>query len=272
MEQKMSGVEKAKWIALLVGTVVFMLLVLWVVVSHAQSVGVLVNPGFEPPYTERGAPERKVAVGWNLWFANEWNRIPGITDNSFPTGIPEFKGAIEFPYRIRSGTGSQCWFNTYRSHYAGVYQVVRVVKGKTYVFTVWAQSWANISGDVTKSDGYYISLGIDPDGGEWFDSRAIQWSQWNEVPGAGSTVMPQWKQFTSPPVEARSDTISVWMSGANRWARLHGDIYVDDAKLEEIVESTTPCPTPVVCPTSTPSVGCPVVPGWMCEVVCRKGL
>lgn len=204
----------------------------------------LKNPSFEGVYTARGAGEVQVAPEWTPWWSEGLREIPGIdggSAGSIPTARPEYKPLPRSldAYRVHSGDTAQCWFSFSRTNYAGLYQQVPVVVGKTYQFAVWAQAWA--SSDSSKpheSPGeLYISLGIDPDGGGWWKSRGIAWAQWQPVTNV-------YQRFVSLPITALKPLISVWIASGVKWALLHGDIYTDDAELCEVSPAISPTPEP----------------------------
>lgn len=221
--------------------------------ARAQTNEQIVNAGFELPYNEQGAGPIQVPHGWAAWWEDGLHDIPGIQGGSaaqYPTGRPEYKAAtldID-PHRVRSGGAAAQWFNYSRTGYAGLLQRVNVEQGARYAFSVWAQCWSGDSNDPTicPPDRAYISLGIDPDGGTWIGSRAIVWTQW-------SAVGPDYVNFDSLAVDARKDTITLFVSVAFKWALRHNDVYLDDAALQRIAEGTTPEP----CPTAIPCPSCP---------------
>lgn len=217
--------------------------------------GALVNGGFEGEYVTWGAGEVQVAPGWAPWYSEGAHEIPGIEGGSSatnPTARPEYRAATLAidAYRVRSGEEAQVWFSFMKTNYAGIYQSVPTEPGAVYEASVWAQCWAaNDDGNPHSCPWeLYISVGIDPDGGAWYKSRSIQWSQWQRVQ-AGYT------QFASPPVVANKARATVYIASAVKFAGKHGDIYVDDAQLELVKAGNGPCPTPEptrICPTAEP--------------------
>jgi hypothetical protein len=246
---------------------------------QAQGANLLTNGGFEGVYiSHENAGEVQVAPGWLPWHADGLTALPGITGGStgsgVPTARPEYKAATVAVDRLRvwEGDKAQCLFSFYRTHYAGVYQQVSVVVGRAYQVRVRAQAWSSATDDPRKSEGEeYISLGLDPEGGSWYGSRAVVWTQWK-------WVGPTYVEYVSEPVIAQKPTMTLFLSGAHKWALKHGDIYMDDARMAEVSmpgdcpACPTPqppvCPvypTPVVCPVATPCPVCPApVPGGTC--------
>jgi len=204
----------------------------------------LVNPSFEGTYTEWGVGEVKIAQGWQPWYSDGLKEIPGIEGGSastVPTARPEYRAATLAidPYRVLDGEQSQLWFSFYKTNYAGIFQQVVATKGKTYQFGVWAQSWSsNDDGNPHTSPGeLYISVGIDPDGGTWWKSRAIAWTQWSRVTNV-------FQEFVSLPITANKDKVTVWVASGEKFSLKHGDNYVDRAVMVEVPSGLEPCPTP----------------------------
>ena len=225
-------------------------------------VNLLLNPSFEGTYTVRNnAGEVQVAPDWSPWWSEGLREIPGMEGGSastIPTARPEYKPlpvSVD-AYRVHSGNTAQCWFSFSRVNYAGIYQQVPATVDKTYRFGVWAQAWSsNDDGAPHTSPGeLYISLGIDPDGGSWWKSRAIAWSQWQPVTNV-------YQRFVSLPIVAQKPMLSVWIASGVKWALKHGDIYVDDAECWEVAAAPTPEPEP------EPEPGTGINYDWIAQIV-----
>jgi len=205
----------------------------------------LINGSFEGDYTERGAGEIKVAPGWNPWYSQGKNDIPGLNGGGYETNAtrrPEMnKAAITLdPYRVRLGKAAQHWFCYSGCGYAGVLQQVPAAPGTTYRSSVWAQAWCGDKDSdphSCKPDIAYISIGIDPDGGDWYGSRAIVWTQWAML-NAG------YQQVQSVPVVARAARVTVYISVCFKYAATHNDVYLDDAALVQVEGAVVPPPEP----------------------------
>lgn len=175
----------------------------------------LENGDFEGGWREIGAPELKVADGWEAWWHHTDTR-------------PEYKIATKVvdALRIHEGEQAQQWFNNYATHTAGIYQVVEGVDvGREVILTAFVQCFSrNDDTNWRKSDGRYrMRVGIDPYGGINPESPDIVWSV---------TMQPydDYKAISVPTV-TRSDRLTVFVWGQAEWAVKHNDAYVDSVEL-----------------------------------------
>lgn len=184
----------------------------------------LLNPGFEGTFTERGAGEVKVAAGWEPWW------LPGVR--------PEYKDAAPYSDRIHSGDHAQQFFTTYATHTAGIYQRVDVPVGSTLTFSAYIHAWSQFRNG---SQGRYrMKIGVDPYGGIDPESPDIVWSD------GGNAVQP-YQGYTKLSVEtlARSDRATVFVWGQAEWATQHNNAYMDSASLTATTPEPLPTPTPL---------------------------
>lgn len=232
----------------------------------ADSPNLLANPGFEAGFTERKDPyypergsagELGVAEGWELWYDREQEcpiqaRIQALMPYYVSASCgeesynrrPEYKGE-EAAFRVRSGARSQKFFTTYGTHTAGMWQRVQVPAGSWVSFSIWAMTWSSNLDDPLYSmePGYYaVSVGIDPTGGDDWDSKTIRWSK-------PLTMHDRWVQHQVSAYTATGD-VTVWTRGTQVWPVKHNDSYWDDASL--VVLSASPTATPVDTPTPAP--------------------
>ena len=224
----------------------FFVLLLIMPVFAQGPVNLLTNPGFEGAYNPQdNQGEIRVANGWRAFWSEGQRYVPGIDGgfNDHPTRRPEYNAALPGvdPYRIRSGQAAQHWFSFSGTSYAGVMQRVEGVQvGNTYQARAWLQGWCdNADGNThyCAPNVAYVSIGIDPDGGDWYGSRAIQWSQWQALTGG-------YLRYNSPPVVANGTRVTVYISVAFKWPLKHDDAYLDDAELVVLTSSPQPTPTP----------------------------
>lgn len=209
---------------------------------QGQTVNLLLNPGFEDGFSQRGAGEVEVANGWFPWWLQG---TPDQTDVGY-LRRPEFKPELGrlFGYRrIHGGDFAQKYFTTYSTHVSGIYQQVSVRQGYRVVFSIWVQVWSS-SGDnpddIVDDGDYKVSIGIDPTGGVDGSSPNVIWSpQVKEY--------NRWAQLQVMAV-AQSATVTVFTRGAPLYRVKHNDSYWDDAS----VVASAPPPPPPVPPTSTP--------------------
>lgn len=210
---------------------------------QSQTVNLLLNPGFEDGFSQRGAGEVEVANGWFPWWLQG---TPDQTDVGY-LRRPEYKPEIArlFGYRrVHGGDFAQKYFTTYSTHVGGIYQQVSVPQGYRVTFSIWVQVWSS-SGDnpddILDDGDYKVSVGIDPTGDVDGSAPDVVWSppikEYN-----------QWVQLRVTAV-ARSSTVTVFTRSAPLYRVKHNDSYWDDAS---VVASPPPTPPPTP-PTSTPS-------------------
>ena len=213
----------------------------------------LVNPGFEEPYSPQGAGEVNVAHGWKAWYLDIPPCRPWRSDcfipcpsNCIENGAclrdygcmwarPEFGAMLyqQHTYRVHTGEAAAKYFSYGRMHQAGFYQQVSgIVPGTLVEFSAWVQTWMCFNFDNCdygrKSDlpsEMHIRIGIDPTGGTVPTSTNIIWSP--EAP-----AFDHWAYFTVQ-ARAQSSTVTVFTHSRPEWdfARANNDVYVDDANL-----------------------------------------
>ena len=224
----------------------------------APGVNMLVSPGFElaegesdyaarqDPYTGELAPQLRLARGWEPWFYNE-HVCPPHDPNCNPFSYnrrPEYKRETP-PGRVRSGQSAQKYFTSYGTHLGGMYQLAQVPAGSWVRFSAWVWVWSShkdVPAHSFRPGEYGVSLGIDPSGGELWDSPSIQWT----VP---ITQYDRWVHLETA-ARASADRVSVWARSAQRLPVEHNDSYWDDAELIVLASAPTPTTTPL--PTATP--------------------
>ncbi|MBI4771226.1 MAG: LysM peptidoglycan-binding domain-containing protein [Chloroflexi bacterium] len=202
----------------------------------AAGTNLLVNPGFEGPYsTWGGIREFQVSQGWTPWYANP--APPGFDPATYRR--PEYKNAAGFANRVHSGCCAQQYFNTYSTHQAGLYQQVPVNKGASLRFSAYAQVWSSSKDDptVSTSSGLVtVRVGIDPSGGTNPAAAGVIWS-------APVESYDRWS-LLSVGATASASTVTVFVYSSVRWAVKHNDVYWDDASLEAVAGGVTPTATP----------------------------
>ena len=212
---------------------------------QGQTVNLLLNPGFEDGFSQRGAGEVVVANGWFPWWVQG---TPDQTEIGY-LRRPEYKpeDARLYGYRrVHGGEYAQKYFNTYSTHVAGVYQQVTVPQGYRVTFSIWVQVWSS-SGDnpddIKDHGDYQVSVGIDPIGGSDGSSPNVVWS----VP---VREYNQWVQLKVT-ATAQSSTVTAFIRGAPLYRVKHNDSYWDDASL--VASSPPPPPSTPPTPTRSPT-------------------
>lgn len=205
---------------------------------------VLVNPGFEDGFSDRGSGEVTVANGWTPWWQDGPNQEKGFFRR------PEFKPEDANKHsrrRIRNGNFAQKVFTTFSTHNAGLYQQVQVPVGSKLTFSAWVQAWSSTEPDPStyKDPGnYHVYVGIDPTGGTDFRSPNVIWSP-------GRMEYNTWMQL-SVEATATAGTVTVFLRGESEFRVQFNDSYWEDACLN--VVRPTPRPTSPPKPTSTPTI------------------
>ena len=199
---------------------------------------ILLNPGFDDGFSDRGAGEVTVANGWQPFWQD------GPLQNDGFNHRPEYKpedGTRFGLRRIREGYWAQKMFTTYATHHGGVFQQVNVPVGSTVRLTAWAQVWSSDKDNVESSSGgkYAVAVGIDPTGGTNFNAPSVVWSPRSET-------LDQYVQLAVE-AKAQAGTVTVFLRGDAEFRVKHNDVYFDDAC---VTYSAPPPPTPK--PTDTP--------------------
>jgi len=232
------------------------------------SYNLLTNPGFEDGYSERPDPhdlwkgpqgELTIANGWELWYDNSDQCREGLCCYNYrPEYKPEDGYIFTNPQRVRSGRYAQKMFTLYSTHTAGLYQRVAVAEGSELEFSSWVVVWSSSQGNPhysTLPGKYWLSVGIDPYGGEDPYSDQIIWS--DRIEHYDEHV---WLSVTAV---AQADHVTVFTKAAPEWCVKHNDSYWDDARLITplpfkvflplVFKNPTPTPTATSTVTLTPT-------------------
>jgi len=213
---------------------------------------VLVNPGFEDGFSDRGAGEVSVANGWFPWYQDG----PGQNEGFYRR--PEYKpeDAARFgTRRIHSGNWAQKLFSTFATHNAGVFQQVKLPAGSKLTLSAWVQAWSSQDANpdaVVDPGNYRVYIGIDPTGGTDWSSPNVVWSP----------ASLQYNTWLRLEVKATSQagTVTVFLRGQPEFRNQFNDSYWDDVCLTAVRPATatpkatnTPknTPTPTLSPTAT---------------------
>jgi len=205
-----------------------------------------------------------VANGWQLWY-NNVQACPTLMPEALAWQVSRLETQSEcdpvsynrrpeyqpepYPDRVHGGTTSQKMYTFSGTHEAGLYQIVTgVTPGQWLRFAIWVQVWSSDQDYNAYSalPGFYAtSVGIDPYGGDRWDSPNIVWTK-PYVSG------DRWV-LQEVSAQARSSTVSVWVRGTQNFPVKHNDSYWDDASLVVIGGSPTPTPTDTPAPTAPPT-------------------
>lgn len=248
-------------------------------IPPAQGGELLKNPGFDGPMWfksqccgEDGLPinEVQIAEGWTAWWLQtppSWVVPPNNCEHKALWGCywmrPEFVDSARTlrAHRIRSGDNSQKYFSYGRMHEAGLYQrVTGITPGARLRFTVYMQAWMCIE-PADCDAGYrsdnpttmHMRVGIDPHGGTDVFSPNVVWS-------GEMDSFDRWSQYAVEAV-AQSNAVTVFTHSRPEWdaARLHNDVYVDDASLVQVGTGAV-APKPATQPTATPAAPAATAP------------
>jgi hypothetical protein len=187
----------------------------------------LVDPGFEGPYTNRGANDFNIPQGWDVWYALS----PRTADwmNLRPVAFPH-RTAPE----VHSGALSLNLNKSWATFTAVVYQQVYVPRGSTVRASVWA--WLHVCGDPGSANpqacgsdpnsGAGVRIGIDPDGGGNPNAREIVWSGF-------ATPHDRWGNVS---VEARAtgSVVTLFLFTHQHNPKAFNNVYWDSAYLEYV--------------------------------------
>jgi|GEM_PF-514847 len=217
--------------------------------ARLQSGELLVNPGFEEPFSAG------VANGWQPWYITPdgvnyptscpMNSNPDVCK---PYGVPSYGAAQPQDSRVppRSISGNaQKWGAFYYVYIGGVYQQVSgLTPGARLNFSAYTQAF-NCSDDRGCFGGVgqlgysyepglnSLRVGIDPTGGTNPFSSNIVWSSYANPLDA----------YVQQSVEAvaQSDKATVFVWSAPQYPQKHLETYVDSASL--VVTGQGPAPT-----------------------------
>ncbi len=201
----------------------------------------LQNPGFEGDYLPfNGDASRRVAPSWSAWNAP---RSSG--DPTWANITPQYAKATN-PNRIRSGSGTQEFFEVFATFNGGVYQRVNAAIGAPLRFSAFLNVWSTTRDDPNQSleaGAVSVQVGIDPTGGTNGTSSAIVWSP-------AERFYDEYRQLSVNAVAA-ANTVTVFVRAIMLEPVRHNHVYVDDAALV-VTAGTLPTSTPVaVQPTLT---------------------
>ncbi len=233
-----------------------------------QSGELLVNPGFEEPFSGQG-----VANGWKPWaVAPDGVNYPASCVNGAPNckpyGIPAYGPSqpqdSRVPPRAMSGN-SQKWGSSYFVYIAGVYQQVgNVTSGTRLHFSAFVQMFVctddqecfGKAGSIGLSSGAgtnRVRIGIDPTGGTDAFSSNIVWS--NEINPLDT--------FSPLAVEAvaQNSTVTVFVYSAPEYPAKHVENFVDNASLTAVGQGGTSTPQATLAPASTSGPAPTLPPG-----------
>lgn len=197
----------------------------------APGVNLLENPGHEHPgayFDNRG----ELNVTWS-WVPFWQEPPPGVDlrDQNYRT--PEFRPpfARDYPERVKSGGGSDRWFNYFAlNKAAGVMQVVKNVPvGRPIRFTSHLQLWSsNDNAQPVKStnDGnLLVRLCIDQDGGPRDMTDPLM------VCSGWAQPYDTWRQLSVDGV-ARNSEVLVFAQTTASLPVEHNDAYMDESCFE----------------------------------------
>ncbi len=199
--------------------------------APGPGMNLLSNPGHEHPgvyFAGRG----EINVTWS-WVPFWQEPPPGADPRDQNYRTPEFRPvfAHEYPERVRSGSGSDRWFNFWAlNKQAGIMQEIRNLPVNAPLrFTTWAQLWSsNQTTQPARSveDGNLkIRVCIDQDGGprDMTDPN-LKCSPWAQPYDA-------WAQISVDAVALNSTALALIQTTADIPVQ-HNDAYVDDSCFE----------------------------------------
>ncbi len=176
----------------------------------------------------------EINVTWD--WVPFWEEPPAGADPRDPNyRTPEFRPpfARDYPYRVRSGAGSDRWFNYYAlNKKAGIMQYVADVPvGAPIRFTTWVQLWSsqddhyNPATASRNEGGLKVRVCIDQDGGPRdMTDLALVCSDWFDEADV-------WKQISVDGV-AKNGVVNALIWSSASLPVQHNDVYVDESCFE----------------------------------------
>jgi len=172
---------------------------------------------------------------WTAWW------IEGYYVNGQQLSRPEVKllsGTLVDPERVRSGNQVAQWFTFWRPHVGGLMLRQPAVPGQDYELSAFGHSWYSncsywqfvhwsypLDYDCSTALTWahdYLSVGIDPYGGDNPFASWVVWSDEREIYGT----------YSDDPLMARAraqgDTVTLWLRSRALWGLKHADNYWDD--------------------------------------------
>lgn len=204
-------------------------------------VNLLTNPGHEHPGTYFGG-RGEINTTWN--WVPFWEEAPpdkDPRDQNYRT--PEFRPpfARDYPERVKSGGGSDRWFNYFAlNKNAGIMQyVVNMPVGAPVRATSWLQVWSTnddypVESKKDVNEGNLkVRLCIDQDGGprDVTDPQLVcsDWAQPNN----------RWDQLVVDGV-AKNSAVNIILQSTADIPVQHNDIYADDSCFEVLPAAGAP--------------------------------
>ncbi len=193
----------------------------------APNTNLLIDPGFEGTYTNRGATDFNIPQGWDVWYALS----PHTADwmNLRPVAFPH-RTAPE----IHSGSLSLNLNKGWATFTAVVYQQVYVPAGATVRANAWAR--LHVCGDPGSANppgcgsdpnsGAGVRIGIDPNGGGDPNASEIVWSGF-------ATPHDYWGQMFAE-TRAIGSVVTLLLYTHQHNPKAFNNVYWDSAYLEYI--------------------------------------
>ena len=181
----------------------------------------LQNPGFEEPYTQREAPEIKVAASWHFGYDSSVGPRPELG--------PEVAGVAAS--RVMDGARAQKGFFTFNRGHWWVWQQVPVVAGHWYRGLVYVWCWSSERDDASVSSGatgkLWCRVGINPWG-------VVEPISWGTVYGQALVAVYDKWQIYEVIAQANREQIAFIVDLKNEERAKHNDWYIESAFLHEI--------------------------------------
>jgi hypothetical protein len=198
---------------------------------YGPGINLLTNPGHEHPgayFAGRG----EINVTWD-WVPYWEESPPGVDPRDQYFRTPEFRPpfARDFPERVKSGGGSDRWFNYFAlNKKAGIMQYVAGVPfGAPIRFSSHLQLWSsndnNVPAKSTNDGNLLVRVCIDQDGGPRnMDDPELVCSDWKQP-------YDKWQQISVDAV-AKNNVVNVLIWSTASIPVEHNDIYADESCFE----------------------------------------
>lgn len=208
------------------------------------------NPGFDGFAVEQGASEVVVPLGWSAWWRTGpidcvlYERLettgpcPSIETPDLAYKRPEFtvipaEGRWLDPPRVVGDGQAARFFCTYGICEGGYLQQVQVRLGERYVLSAQMHAWCTQNTQETYRSqldtvddrlNCELAVGLDPTGG--LDPRSAE-VIWQPI-----YAYDAFQLVRTPPVQAQSAVMTLYLKGRSLWALRHNDFHFDQVTFE----------------------------------------
>jgi len=207
--------------------------------------GTLLNPDLEEDYCTLHSYQTWPVLNVKVDVAPAWQPFCNFVDGSLTNKWPEFGPTYkaEYPYRVHSGAVAQQYGTSGGGAFeAGIFQVITGTQvGDVLRFSAWGHGWTQEwkgpgerpnerLSDYREPGGLSFRIGIDPQGGQSYNSSNIVWSP-------AYDPYDEWHQFEVTATAAYT-RVSVWVyAHPTVWSLRWNQVFWDNASLDIVSAS-----------------------------------